>query len=86
MPINSDKIEFLVGNADILSASPDTPVLPMFSEQMKSFLSDLSRELFADPRSKAYKDVLSYAYWIRSSSLQKAQERHPDRDMRLGRL
>ena len=85
MPINSDKIEFLVGNADILSASPDTPVLPMFSEQMKSFLSDLSRELFADPRSKAYKDVLSYAYWIRSSSLQQAQERHPDRDMRLGR-
>jgi len=85
MQINSDKIEFLVGNAEVLEKSAETPVLPMFSEQMKSFLSDLSRELFADPRSKGYKDVLSYAYWIRSSSLQQAESRHNDVDMRLGR-
>lgn len=85
MQINSDKIEFLVGNAEVLENSAETPVLPMFSEQMKCFLSDLSRELFADPRSKGYKDVLSYAYWIRSSSLQQAESRQHDVDMRLGR-
>ncbi|WP_298528775.1 acyl-CoA reductase [uncultured Ruminococcus sp.] len=85
MQINSDKIEFLVGNAEVLERSAETPVLPMFSEQMKSFLSDLSRELFADPRSKGYKDVLSYAYWIRSASLQQAESRHNYVDMRLGR-
>jgi hypothetical protein len=85
MQINSDKIEFLVGNAEVLEKSAETPVLPMFSVQMKCFLSDLSRELFADPRSKGYKVVLSYAYWIRSSSLQQAESRHNDVDMRLGR-
>ena len=85
MQIDSGKIEFLVGNKEVLEDSAETPVLPMFSEKMKGFLSDLSKELFSDPRSKGYKDVLSYAYWIRSSSLHQAEEKHTDRDMRLGR-
>ena len=85
MQINSDKLQFLVGDADVLGNAADTPVLPMFSEQMKAFLSDLSRELFRDPRSKGFKDVLSYAYWIRSASIAEAESRHPDSDMRLGR-
>lgn len=85
MQIDSSNIEFLVGSMDVLENAGQVPVLPMFSEKMKSFLSDLSRELFQDPRSKAFKDVLSYAYWIRSASLQSAESRHPDRDRRLGR-
>ena len=85
MQINSDKIEFLVGDMDVILNSAETPVLPMFSEQMKDFLSALSRELFLDSRSKEHKDVLSYAYWIRNSSIQQAENRQQDVDMRLGR-
>lgn len=85
MQINSDNIHFLVGNADILNRMCMAPVLPMFSEQAVRFLSELSKRILQDKRTRSYADVTSYAYWIRRASLEQARAKHTDYEKRLGR-
>lgn len=85
MQIRSEKIDFLVGDTDILCGMPAVPSLPMFSEQMTDFLSALSRELLNDRKAKQFMDVVSYAYWIRKASLTSVTEKHTDRKNRIGR-
>lgn len=85
MQINSNDIDFLVGNIDILQHINEVPALPTFSEQAVSFLAALSKELLADKAARAYVDVVSYAYWIRRASLEAAKKRHVDYVNRIGR-
>ncbi len=85
MRINSNDMEFLVGNFDILNNMANVPVLPAFSDKAVDFLSELSKELLNDKRVRGYIDVISYAYWIRRSSLSSAKNKHPDHKNRLGR-
>ncbi len=85
MQINSDKLQFVTGSADILEKMPRTPALPMFSEQASGFLAALSRALLSDKRVRGMTDVTSYAYWIRKASLESAKNAHPDRENRIGR-
>lgn len=80
-----DNLTFLVGDNQILSGMQNAPVLPMFSEDAVSFLSDLSRQLLKNPRTRAFVDVSSYAYWIRKASLESVKEKHRDYRNRLGR-
>lgn len=84
MQINSDEISFLVGNMDILSNIDKVPALPMFSERMMELLSNLSREILKDKRTKKNVDVTSYAYWIRKASLEQAKKKYFDAN-RIGR-
>jgi len=85
MQISSDKIEYLVGDSNVLDNMETVPALPTFSEKATAFLGALSGELFKDPRTRKNTDVMSYAYWIRKSSLEKTKEKHLDRDCRIGR-
>lgn len=85
MLINSNDLEFLTGNYDILCNAVNTPVLPIFSDKAISFLSALSREILNDSRSKKNVDVISYAYWIRKASLKSVKLKHRDCQNRLGR-
>lgn len=85
MQINMEKIKYLVGNPEILQNMPQVPVLPMFSEIMVDFLNALSRKLMTLPDIRSYVDVMSYAYWIRKSSLEAAKKNHKDYSNRLGR-
>lgn len=85
MQILSDKLTFLAGKAEDFCSVQRTPVLPMFSDQVMDFLSALSSELLRDKRTHEMPDVISYAYWIRKSSLYSAKEKCPDKDKRLGR-
>lgn len=85
MPIDLNKISYLVGNEQVLKNMPMTPALPMFSDEMVDFLAALSRELLLNKKAKAYVDVISYAYWIRKASLELVKEKHTDRRYRLGR-
>lgn len=79
------KIQFLVGSEKNLMQSGKLRALPMFSKEMTDFLANLSRMLLSDERAKDYVDVISYAYWIRNSSLLKERDKYHDRDSRLGR-
>lgn len=85
MQINSGKIKFLVGDVEIFGGMKDVPALPMFSEQMVSFLGDLSKELLHDGNVRQYKDIMSYAYWIRKASIEEAKSKYSDYHNRLGR-
>ena len=76
MQINSNKIEFLVGDMEVLQNMQKTPALPTFSSQAISFLADLSRELLKDARTRQYVDVMSYAYWIRRASIESVRSKH----------
>lgn len=85
MQINSNNIEFLVGDIDILENMPKVPALPMFSDKAVDFLSALSRALLRDKRTRQNVDVASYAYWIRKASIESAKEKHSDYTSRIGR-
>lgn len=85
MQINSNNIEFLVGDMEVLQNMPNVPVLPTFSNQAIAFLADLSRELLKDVRTRQYVDVVSYAYWIRKASIENVRSKHLDYHCRLGR-
>ena len=85
MLINTERIEFLVGDKVILNCMKHIPALPMFSDKMTGFLADLSRKLMDDKRSRGFQDVMSYAYWIRKSSIDSAMKAHVNYDNRIGR-
>lgn len=85
MQISSEDFEFLVGNPVSLRTMPKTALLPMFSQAAIDFLSDLSRELLKDKRTRAFQDVVSYAYWIRKTSLEAVREKCFDYRNRIGR-
>lgn len=85
MQINSNNIEFLVGDMEVLQNMQNVPALPTFSNQVIAFLADLSRELLKDVRTRQYVDVVSYAYWIRKASIENVRSKHLDYHCRLGR-
>lgn len=85
MQINSDKINFLVGNRTTLEEMSTIPALSMFSKQAMTFLSELSKALLSNRAVRMEKDIMSYAYWIRKASLIKARDEHTDYMCRIGR-
>lgn len=68
-----NKITYLVGNECVLNDAACTPALPVFSDEMVGFLSELSKELMTVPGIRNHQDVMSYAYWIRKASLEQAR-------------
>ncbi len=81
------KIEFLTGRIDLISSIVDTPARPVFDSEIMLFLSELSKVLLKDKRSRDYSDVMTFAFWIRSASITKLQEKHSfsDNNIHLGR-
>ncbi len=67
-------ITYLVGSADI-AAMPCVPALPPFDRRVLEFLNAVAKALLADREAKAYPDVVTYAFWIRSASTKKLKER-----------
>lgn len=83
-----DEISCLTDNKEMLSGLLNIPAKPIFDERIMEFLHALSKKIFADPRSREYVDVLSYAYWIRKSSLEAVRKKYSEkRDFknRMGR-
>lgn len=85
MQINSDNLTFLVGDINVINNAHNTPALPMFSAQAMDLLEGLSRLLLARKDIRKHQDIMSYAFWIRKSSLESAKKNHSDFQSRLGR-
>lgn len=81
----SENIIYLVGSKDVIRESTLTPALPVFSDLIIRFLSELSKELLGIKGIREHTDVMSYAYWIRRASLERAEETVYDKEMRIGR-
>lgn len=78
MKINN--VIYLFGNHEIHSV----PMLP-FEERIGVFLDALSRSLRKDEEAKAYPDIMTYAFWIRKSSVQKMSENYKFFQKRIGK-
>ncbi len=79
-------ISYLVGNEETLLDIMSIPVLPVFSEQVVSFLSDLSASILRDRNIvRSYRDIAGYAYWIRKASILPYKDTISRADQKIGR-
>lgn len=69
--LQNSKIKFLVGNFDTLNNMPNVRVLPIFSDMIVQFFSELSLKLLAKVKTREFMDVISYAFWIRKGHTEK---------------
>ena len=63
---NSDKVTYLLGN-DCVEVKP----LEIFSDIVREFLDDLSRELRNDVDAKRFPDIMTFAFWCRKANIEK---------------
>lgn len=82
-----DKINYLTGDKTILEEITQAPAKSPFSEEVCLFLSDVSKALMDDRRSRQYSDVVTFAFWIRNASLNKLKSRfsQDDNNLHLGK-
>jgi len=79
MQNNLNNLSVLTGSIENISnAAP----LPPFSNEVISFLNDLSKRLMAE---KEYSDIVTFAFWIRQASLMIEKNKYDDLNTRLGR-
>ena len=75
-----DKVTYLIGNADTTELLCAVPAKVPFDDTIISFLNDVSRELLRRREAKAFSDIVTFAFWIRRSSMLKLKERFEKRD------
>lgn len=90
MQLNSDvlnRVTYLAGSASLAAQLPDVPAKIPFDDRIVDFLNDVSREIMGNRAAKAYSDVVTFAFWIRRSSVVKLKERFEKKDglFHLGR-
>ena len=90
MQLNSEslhRVTFLCGSADTYAQLPDISAKRPFDEFIVDFLNDLSRTIMKNRAAKAYSDVVTFAFWIRKSSVMKLKERFEtsDNNIHLGK-
>lgn len=72
--------EYLVGDKEINNTG-----LKVFSDEVCVFLDDLSKSILSFPQSRMYPDLISFAFWIRKSNIQRLKETYSARSDRIGR-
>ena len=87
MQTSLSKVTFLTGSVEGILKLNDTPAKKPFSEEIIDFLNDVSRSLMNSKATKSYPDVVTFAFWIRKSSINKLKERFlkNDDNLRLGK-
>lgn len=70
-----NKLRFLVGDEKVLNYQTEVSPMKIFDEAVISFLSDLSKELMLRRDAKAFSDVVSLGFWLRSSSINMLKNR-----------
>ena len=90
MQLNSevlDRVVFLCGSADTYARLPDISAKRPFDESIVDFLNDLSRTIMKNRAAKVYSDVVTFAFWIRKTSVMKLKERFEisDNNIHMGK-
>lgn len=79
-------MRYLVGNEETLLNITSVPALPVFSEQVVSFLTDLSASILRDRDIiRSYRDIAGFAYWIRKASILPYKNNISRADQKMGR-
>ena len=81
------EITYYAGNENILLKMPEVTPRKAFDKSVLDFLSDLSKEIMGDRDAKAFPDVVTLGFWLRSASLEHMHERFTkgDNNMHIGR-
>ena len=90
MQLNTDvlnRVTYLAGSADLTAQLPNVPAKTPFDDRIVEFLNEVSRKLMGNRTAKAYSDVVTFAFWIRKSSVVNLRERFEKKDnaLHLGR-
>ena len=83
MQLNSDvlnRVIYLAGSANLAAQLPNVSAKIPFDESIVEFLNEVSRKLMGNRAAKAYSDVITFAFWIRKSSVIKLKERFEKKD------
>ncbi|MBK9443380.1 MAG: acyl-CoA reductase [Comamonadaceae bacterium] len=76
----ANKIRCLLGNLDHIDDAPETVFHPLRID----FLASLSNALMTDPRSKAFPDVVTFAFWCRRANIQNLAKAQDKTRLRIG--
>lgn len=78
-----NKINFLTGNADKLFSINSLPAKEPFNDEIINFLNDLSQELILNREAKNFSDVITFAFWVRKTSVLKIKSRFLNLNLNL---
>ena len=82
-----ENIIYLLGSQEIIREMNSIAARQPFDEETLNYLNDVSKILLSDSEAKAYADIITFAFWIRKSSLTKLKERfmYEDGNIHMGR-
>ena len=86
MQLNFDvlnRVTYLTGSADLAAQLPNVSEKTPFDDSVVEFLNDVSKKLMGNHAAKAYSDVITFAFWIRKTSVVKLKERFEKSDDHL---
>jgi hypothetical protein len=83
MQPNSDNLQYIVGNDQIVEQMLKVAPLPVFSEQSISFLNEISKLLMKE--TNKFSDVTTFAFWCRKSALLQQKNKYNDLSLRFGK-
>ena len=72
MPLSSNKIQYIVGNAEILEGMKSIRALQPFDDRVIEFFNALAGKLRAN---RAYPDISTFAFWCRAGALKREKDR-----------
>lgn len=75
-----EKVNYFTGSVDIVVQLSEVKALTPFDDRIIEFLNDVSKEIMKEPRSKTYSDVVTFAFWIRKSSILKLKGRFEENE------
>lgn len=75
MQLDSEKLEFQVGDIKILKKMIELPTDIPFEKNRIDFLNDISQELLEDKEARMYSDVITYAFWLRRANMEREKKR-----------
>jgi len=85
MPLNSNQIKYLIGDAKIIRDMETISVYEPFDDQVIDYLEIVSKILLNNPESKKYPDVITFAFWCRKAFINSLQKPYADMINRIGR-
>lgn len=74
------RVCYLAGSAELSAQLTDIPAKTPFDNETIDFLNEVSRILMSNRDSKVYSDVVTFAFWIRRSSVLRLKERFEAKD------
>jgi len=79
------RIEYIIGNEAYLNQMPEIRAWKPFDERAINFCSEVSRALLKVKDGMRYPDLITLAFWLRKSNVQKLSQKYCDLTDHLGR-